>query len=147
MRVWFFVFVYFVSLSSVCYAQLNPERIAFNRLQSGKWDRSLGALKKSLRKDSTNLEANYVLAVWFLTAGNPDFQEDSSHYYIGKSKRLLSQLSGRDKERAQRFPIDSLILNLLDEKIDSTAFAKAKTGSTKKVEMGRAKRSSLSVSI
>jgi len=127
MRVWFFAFVYFVSFfGSVCYAQLNPERIAFNRLQSGKWDRSLGALKKSLRKDSTNLEANYVLAVWFLTAGNPDFQEDSSHYYIGKSKRLFSQLSGRDKERAQRFPIDSLILNLLDEKIDSTAFAKAK---------------------
>ena len=126
MRVWFFAFVCFVSLSSVCYAQLNPERIAFNRLQAGKWDRSLGVLKKSLRKDSTNLEANYVLAVWFLTAGNPDFQEDSSHYYIGKSKRLLSQLSGRDKERAQRFPIDSLILNLLDEKIDSTAFAKAK---------------------
>jgi len=129
MRVRFYKATYFIIcflIGSACHAQLNSERIAFNRLQSGKWDRSFAALKKSLRKDSTNLEANYVLALWFLTAGNPSFQEDSSHYYIGKSKYWFSQLSDRDKERAQRFPIDSLILQSLAEKIDSTAFAKAK---------------------
>jgi len=133
MRVRFYKATYFIIcflIGSACHAQLNPERIAFNRIQSGKWDRSFGALKKSLRKDSTNLEANYVLAVWFLTTGNPDSQEDSSHYYISKSKHLFYKLSERDKERAQRFPIDSLILRALDAKIDSTAFVNAKKTNT-----------------
>ncbi len=107
-------------------AQLNTERNALNRLQSGKWESSLRMLQKSLRKDTGNLEANYVLAVWFLTPGNPEFQVDSSFSYSTKANKLYQQLSTRDKERVVKFPIDSLILQLLNARIDSTAFEHAK---------------------
>lgn len=107
-------------------AQLNVERTALNRLQSGKWERSLRSLQKSLLKDTSNLEATYVMSRWFLAPGNPEFQVDSAHEYIRKSERLYYQLSLRDKERVQRFPIDSLILISLHNKIDSAAFERAK---------------------
>ncbi|MEQ1584985.1 MAG: WG repeat-containing protein [Cyclobacteriaceae bacterium] len=107
-------------------AQLNIERSALNRLQSGKWERSLRLLQKSLRKDTSNVEATYVMTRWFLTPGNPEFQVDSAHHYINKSEKLFYQLSLRDRERVQRFPIDSLILQILHDKIDSTAFERAK---------------------
>lgn len=107
-------------------AQLNIERTALNRLQSGKWERALHLLQKSLRKDTSNVEANYVMTRWFLTPGNPEFQVDSAHHYIRKTEKLFYQLSFRDRERVQRFPIDSLILKVLHDKIDSTAFERAK---------------------
>ncbi len=107
-------------------AQLNVERTALNRLQSGKWERSFRSLQNSLRKDTSNLEATYVMARWFLAPGNPEFRVDSAHSYIKKSERLFYKLSLRDRERVQRFPIDSLILKELHDKIDSTAFERAK---------------------
>jgi len=107
-------------------AQINPERTAFNRLQSGKWESSFRLLQKSLRKDTSNLEANYVLAQWFLTPRNPEFQVDSSFRYATKAKELYGQLTIRDKERVLKFPIDSVILQTLRARIDSTAFERAK---------------------
>lgn len=116
----------FGTLANEVNAQLNIERTALNRLQSGKWERSLRLLQKSLRKDTSNVEATYVMSRWFLTPGNPEFHVDSAHQYIKKSERILYQLSLRDRERVQRFPIDSLILKELHDKIDSTAFERAK---------------------
>jgi hypothetical protein len=107
-------------------AQINTERTAFNRLQSGKWESSLRMLRKSLRKDTSNLEANYVLAHWFLSSGNPEFQVDSSFVYAKKANARYQQLSMRDKERVGKFPIDSVILQVLHERIDSSAFERAK---------------------
>jgi len=107
-------------------AQLNIERTAFNRLQSGKWESSLRLLKKSLRKDSTNLEANFVITCWFLAPGNPENQVDSSRKYVLKSERIFDQLTSRERDRVQKFPIDSLLLFSLHQQIDSTAFERAK---------------------
>lgn len=115
-----------VFVANTVSAQINTERTAFNRLQSGKWENSLRILKKSLRKDTSNLEANYVLAYWFLSTGNPEFQVDSSFLYANKAIGLYYQLSIRDKERVMKFPIDSLILQTLRARIDSTAFERAK---------------------
>ena len=113
-------------------AQLNTERNALNRLQSGKWERSLSTLKKSLRKDTANLEANYVMSLWFLTAGNPQLQIDSSYKYILKSENLFELLNTRDRERVARFPIDSLLLVNQHDRIDSAAFERAKHFNTEK---------------
>lgn len=111
-------------------AQLNTERIALNRLQSGKWERSLSALKKSLRKDTANLEANYVMSLWFLAVGNPELEIDSSYKYILKSENLFQSLNARDRERVARFPIDSLVLVIQHDRIDSAAFERAKRFNT-----------------
>ncbi|HCZ36031.1 MAG TPA: hypothetical protein DHV26_08905, partial [Cytophagales bacterium] len=62
------------------FAQLNQARIAQNRLQAGKWESAYRGLKKSIRKDSTDLESQVVLTQWFLAAGNPEYQVDSADY-------------------------------------------------------------------
>ncbi len=127
-HIWVFLILALLAPVSKLHAQLDPERIAWSRLKSGKWERSHRSLQKALRKDSANLEANYVLSHWFFVQANPDFQIDSAHRYINKSIRNYEKLTLRDKERILKFPIDSLILQNLLTKIDSAAFE-----STKKV--------------
>ncbi|MEY4930870.1 MAG: hypothetical protein RI909_1594 [Bacteroidota bacterium] len=111
-------------------AQLDSERMAWNRLKDGKWERAHRLLKKSLRKDSSNLEANYVLAHWFFAAANPEFQIDSAHRYVNKSIRNYDSLTVREQERVSKFPIDSLALLRLLSKIDSAGFERAKKENT-----------------
>ncbi len=115
---------------SQSHAQLAAERIAWNRLQSGKWESAHRLLQKALRKDSSNLEANYVFAHWFFDRANPNFQIDSAHYYIKKSIQNYDTLAFRDKERVLKFPIDSLLLKNLLIRIDSAAFERAKKVNT-----------------
>lgn len=122
--------VFLLAPVSKSHAQLDAERIAWNRLQSGKWESSHRLLKKALRKDSANLEANYVLAHWFFAKANPNFQVDSAHRYINKTIRNYDTLAVRDKERLLKFPMDSLILQNLLNEIDSAAFERAKKTNT-----------------
>lgn len=107
-------------------AQLNQARIAQNRLQSGKWESAYRLLKKSIRKDTADIESQVVLTQWFLAAGNPDYQVDSADYYNRKSIRIFDSLSVRERERIHRFPVDSAVLNSLRTQIDSLAFEEAK---------------------
>lgn len=108
------------------FAQLNQARIAQNRLQAGKWENAYRTLKKSVRKDSSDIESQVVLTQWFLAPGNPDYQVDSADYYLRKSALLFDSLSIRERERIQRFPVDSIVLASLRQHIDSVAFEQAK---------------------
>lgn len=108
------------------FAQLNQARIAQNRLQAGKWENAYRTLKKSVRKDSADIESQVVLTQWFLAPGNPDFHVDSADFYLRKSALLFDSLSIRERERIQRFPVDSIVLASLRQHIDSVAFEQAK---------------------
>jgi len=114
----------FTTLSS--FAQLNQARIAQNRLQAGKWESAYRTLKKSVRKDSADVESQVVLTQWFLATGNPDYHVDSADYYLRNSFRVYDSLSMRERERVQRFPVDSVVLTSLRQHIDSVAFEQAK---------------------
>ena len=122
------VFLCLLLSAYTCDAQ-NPS-VAWSKLQDGKWEKAHRIVEKSLRKDSSNLEATYVLANWFFAPANPAFHTDSAYHYAIKSIRNYDSLSSRDKERIQRFPIDSLILLQLKVQIDSAAFARAKLVNT-----------------
>ena len=111
-------------------AQWDPERIAWNRLKDGKWESAHRLLKKSLRKDSSNLEANYVLVNWFFASENPGFQIDSAYRYVNTSIRNYDSLTVRERERVSKFPIDSTVLYELRSKIDSAGFQRAKNENT-----------------
>lgn len=116
--------------TSTSNAQLNQARVAQNRLQSGKWESAYRILKKSIRKDSTDLESQVVITQWFLVAGNPGYQVDSADYYLRKSTLIFKSLSARERERVQRFPVDSVLLISLRLQIDSLAFEEAKQVNT-----------------
>jgi TolA-binding protein len=107
----------------VC-AQLlpTPERQAWNNIEKKRWDRVESQLQKALRKDSLNATARFVYAAYFLSPENPAFNIDSSYHYILASQADFQQSDIRERERMKRFPLDSLVLLRLRERIDSAAF-------------------------
>ncbi|NJN42647.1 MAG: hypothetical protein HC811_10865, partial [Flammeovirgaceae bacterium] len=58
------------------------------------------------------------------------FNLDSAYQYVLRSTASFNQTSDRDKERLQRFPLDSSILVDLRQEIDSAAFERAKSINT-----------------
>lgn len=118
---------FLICISHSGLAQLNTTRKAWNQLQDQKWESSFRLLKKELKKDAADLEATFILAWWYLEASNPDFQIDSACVYSKRSEQLYRSLTDRDKERVQRFPIDSVVLTDLQDRIDNAAFIRAKT--------------------
>ena len=124
------VLLILILIADKSYAQLDPERIAWGRIKSGKWESAQRLLKKSLRKNASHLEANYVLANWFFSNANPDFHIDSAYRYVRNSIRIYDTLSLRDKEKVLKFPIDSLLLAALKMRADSAAFERAKRENT-----------------
>lgn len=115
-----------LSVSTSLVAQLNPVRTATKRLQDGKWESSHRLLQKVLRKDSLDVEGNFITARWFLVQRNPEFQLDSADQYARKATAFYYLLESRDREKLQKVPIDSLVLQSLREQIDSLAFQHAK---------------------
>jgi hypothetical protein len=108
------------------YAQLDSDKKALSRLQAGKFESASRILRKAMQKDPTNPKTTYVTARWFFYPSNPSFQIDSAYYYTKKTSSLYHALELRDKERINKFPIDSMIIRQLRHQIDSAAFARAK---------------------
>lgn len=108
-------------------AQLAPERLAWNNLGKERWTKSEQQIKKALRKDSLDLGGNYVYAWYFFTRGNPDFNIDSAALQTKRTIQYFNRLNKREKEKAMRFPFDSVGLFRLKTFIDSAAFQRATT--------------------
>ncbi len=125
-----FALLFLVNLSGQAQLVSTPERAALHNIQKKKWDRAKGQLRKSLRKDSVNAAARYVLSLYFFSTANPEFQIDSAYRYNQEALRNFSLAGSKDRDRMKRFPLDSNILIALREKIDSAAFARAKSTNT-----------------
>ncbi|MFZ1805773.1 MAG: WG repeat-containing protein [Cyclobacteriaceae bacterium] len=121
-------FVLFILTAFVAsaFAQIGPERAAQTRMGKGKWQKAELSLKKALRKDSVNAEAKLVYAQWYFSPNNPKYSIDSAYKYTLASLNDYKSVDLRQKERMQRFPLDSIILDQLRAQIDSAAFERAK---------------------
>ncbi|HEY5692250.1 MAG TPA: WG repeat-containing protein [Cyclobacteriaceae bacterium] len=119
-----FLFLFLVSLLSE--AQISPERAAQARIQKGKWAKAEKSIKKAIRKDSINPEAKFVYAQWYFESTNPDFQIDSAYQYAMVSMTDYGLEDLKQRDRMERFPLDSSILLSLRARIDSAAFERAK---------------------
>ena len=108
------------------FAQISPERSAQARISKGKWVKAEQSIKKALRKNSVNAEAKLVYAQWYFSPTNPDYSIDSAYKYTLASLDDYSSAYLKEKEKMQRFPLDSMILVRLREQIDSAAFERAK---------------------
>lgn len=108
------------------YAQTSSEHTALNNLSKKKWSRSYAQLKKAINKDSLNVIAEYVYALFFFSPDNPDFNLDSASHYVARASRHLMNANFKQRDRIRRFPIDSVNLTGLINRIDSAAFEFAK---------------------
>lgn len=127
----FFIFLLIV-FSIAGYAQVNSIRQAQNRMVEGRWETARTLLKKALRKDTTSVEAKWVLAEWFFATSNPSQQIDSAYIYLQASLASYSRLAPKQKEKLNRVAVDSSRLIFFRTKIDSAAFERAKQLNTEK---------------
>ncbi|MEP2668075.1 MAG: WG repeat-containing protein [Cyclobacteriaceae bacterium] len=121
-----FVLFMLVVVCASSMAQISPERSAQTRMGKGKWVKAEQSIKKALRRDSVNAEAKLVYAQWYFSSGNPGYSIDSAYKYTLASLDDYSVADLREKEKMQRFPLDSMVLVRLREQIDSAAFERAK---------------------
>jgi hypothetical protein len=112
------------------FGQFKTERTALNKIRKGEWVSARHILNKLLRKDSVNTEANYVYSLLFFSNRYSHFNIDSAYAYWQKTNAQFKLSDIRARERFKKFPLDSIILTRLREKIDSAAFEEAKLTNT-----------------
>ncbi|HKZ36768.1 MAG TPA: WG repeat-containing protein [Chryseolinea sp.] len=103
---------------------------ALKNIQKKKWDRAYVLLVKALDKDSLNVTAKYVLAQYFFSEDNPAFHLDSAYHHTLSALKDFQGTTRKQRDRLKRFPLDSISLTSLLEKIDSVAFQRAKAANT-----------------
>jgi sporulation protein YlmC with PRC-barrel domain len=113
-------------------AQMSAERSALSNLRKEKWTRANGQLQKAMKKDSADIMAKYVYAIYFFTPKNPAYHVDSAHYYTLKTISNFRLAGTKQREKFKRFPLDSIVLLRLHNQIDSAAFEEAKNINTEK---------------
>lgn len=119
-------------LSVPVFGQVSAERLAQKNIQKGKWERAYGQLNKAIGKDSLSIYAAYVLAQYYFAPDNPDFQLDSAYRYTQKALNDFQRATLKQRERLNRFSVDSLTLVQLRQQIDSAAFIRARQINTEK---------------
>jgi hypothetical protein len=112
--------------------QISREHLAERSIQKKKWEQAYGQLRKAMHKDSLNVAAQHVMAQYFFEPQNPSYQIDSAYRYNTKASASFTKASSRQRERLKRFPVDSLILLHLRQRIDSAAFERAKNINTER---------------
>ncbi len=133
MRILKLVLVGFFALHISCaLGQSSPLRQAEKKMAQESWIGARQAMIKALRKDSLNVEAEWLLARWFFSAHNPSQQIDSAYRHCQGTLRLFQKLSSKQKEKLKRDQFDSSAVVLLRTKIDSAAFDRARQINTEK---------------
>ncbi|MFZ6011168.1 MAG: WG repeat-containing protein [Bacteroidota bacterium] len=111
---------------------ISAERSAFRQLEKQRWAKAHLKLQKAMRKDSASASGRYVCALYFFNPLNPAFQIDSAYRYTMRSLSSFYSASPKKRERWKRFPLDTMMLVRLRERIDSAAFERAKSINTEK---------------
>ncbi|MEO7991438.1 MAG: hypothetical protein ABI663_17935 [Chryseolinea sp.] len=124
------LFILFLPAMALC--QISREHLAERSIQKKKWDQAYSQLKKAMHKDSFNVAAQHVMTHYFFDQQNPAYQIDSAYRYNMMASLSFTMASSRQRDRLKRFPIDSLILQHLRERIDSAAFQRAKEINTER---------------
>ncbi|MCU0383871.1 MAG: hypothetical protein MUF68_07360, partial [Cyclobacteriaceae bacterium] len=106
-------------------AQLSPEKAAWNNLDKERWQKVRYYLNKALKKDTTNVAANFTYSWYFFTQGNPQLHIDSAQAFLQKVKRDYPRTSKAEKQRLEWFPVNQKEIDRLQYYLDSAAFDRA----------------------
>src|SRR5690606_11815183 len=116
------------------------ERSAMNNITKGKWDKARSQLTKILQKDSIHAGAEYAWSRYFFSESNPEFQIDSAYSHIQQALAAYEQTSAKERERLLKLPLDSNVLVVQKQRIDSAAFARARLAHTEMAYLDFLKR-------
>ncbi|GHM98785.1 hypothetical protein WSM22_02750 [Cytophagales bacterium WSM2-2] len=99
-------------------------------MAQGNWTAARQSLFKIVHKDTLNVEAEILLSRWFFSNRNPNGNIDSAYKYCQAAIASFRMLAPKQKEKLK--PTDSVVIVLLQVKIDSAAFDRAKQVNTEK---------------
>lgn len=119
-----------VIMPYVAKAQFVSERSAINNIGKEKWEKAKSQLIKILQKDSIHAGVEYAWSRYFFSVSNPDFQIDSAYRHIQLALSDYQQTPDKGREKLLKLPLDSMILVLHKQRIDSGAFARARKANT-----------------
>jgi tetratricopeptide (TPR) repeat protein len=108
------------------HAQGPRERSAAKNITKQRWNKAFSDLQKSLSKDKQNLPAYYLLSTYYFSERNPRFQLDSAYQNVQKAIKLWNFADAKTRNKWSRFPVDSISLIDLRDRIDSASFIKAR---------------------
>ncbi|MGC4021649.1 MAG: WG repeat-containing protein [Cyclobacteriaceae bacterium] len=107
-------------------------RQAEKKITQHNWAGARQLLRKVLRKDTLNVEAQLLQSRWFFERSNPALQIDSAYAYNQMAMRSLRIIPLKQKEKLNHDQIDSALIVFLRTRIDSAAFGRAKLSNTEK---------------
>ena len=100
----------------------NREKQAFKLMDDGQWKKSRQIFEQVLEKDSTSVEARLGLAKWFFNPANPRYSLDSARSLSTETSRWFQKSDSEEREKLNRFPIDSLTLATLSRNIEEETY-------------------------
>lgn len=106
------------------------EHVALTSIRKKKWERAHRQLEKIRHRDTLTATGAYVWSVYYSAPQNPDYQLDSALRYSQYATLQYNRLSPREQERIKRFPLDSVLLHRHRARVDSLAFALARSQHT-----------------
>jgi len=97
------------------------------KMEDRQWYQAYELLRTALKKDPMSPEARYAMAVYYASQANPAYDIDSARIWLQRSRDSYSVLTLREKEKLQRFPLDSTLISTLSAKISALAYRDAVT--------------------
>lgn len=116
----------FFFVGTYAHAQTASERQLAVRIEKGQWAKAEQLLRKSLKKDSLDAEAWYLLSKLYFNDTFSGFNIDSANQFALTSLRTYRLSTPKQKERLKKLPLDSVTITKYTESIDSAAFERAK---------------------
>lgn len=110
-------------------AQPGTARAALGRVQKKEFPAARQLLQKSMRRE-VGLAQHYAWAWYFSYPENHDFQIDSAHAHARRAWRYWRLADSFSRAEWTRFPIDSMRLRTVSNRIDSLAFERARQENT-----------------
>ncbi len=101
-----------------------------SRMAKGNWDAARQMMIKVLRKDTADVEIQWMTAQWFYHADNPRRQIDSSYAYVHRALASYRKATERQHDRLKRQGLDESLFLAFKSRLDSAAFERSKQVNT-----------------
>ncbi len=125
-RVYFFTSIFLLTIIfSPSFLQAESKK-AFKLLEKAEYIKLVELLQKSIEKDSTNSGAKYVFSLLYLTPKYPDYNIDTSYYFINAAIADFVVHDEKEIESLGKLSINDSTLHRQKAEVESHAFRRAK---------------------
>ncbi len=125
-RIYFFTSIFsLIIIFGPSFLQAESKK-AFKLLEKGDYIKLVELLQKSIEKDSSNSGAKYIFSLLFLTPKYPEYDIDTSYYFINAAIADFEVHDEKEIESLGKLDINDSILHHQKAEVELQAFRRAK---------------------